>query len=277
MVCGIALAVLVSCSTTRKNTKVQGLDRLPPLSELFVTLDSIVKEGWQLYYSERVSWIASDLFMEHYDLDKSGGYLTWQPNDSVWSTVFYDVLGKNCIFEYRYNFVSQQDKSIEKQRPLSSAEQDAVKQQKKMLDKALDRYGDSLYFANKTFGSPNVDVVQINSKLTRLYFLQGTVKNNVIPFGNDYSIDFDQNLNPVAFRRYHNSLIAAQTITDDGGKVETIMHSHLKNNPYITPTDICNFLLYRPEDLDMFFVYSTAYKCKFAYSFKLNQIITVTE
>ena len=26
--------------------------------------------------------------------------------------------------------------------------------------------------------------------------------------------------------------------------LETALHSHLKDNPYITPTDICNFLLY---------------------------------
>ena len=277
MACGVAVAMLFSCSITRNSAKMSGLDRLPPPSELFATLDSIVNEGWQLYYSERVNWIASDLVLEKFDMDAIGGSVTWKPNDSVWAAVFYDSGAKNCIFEYRYNFVSNQEESMDVPRPISSLEQTEINRKKRMIEQAVDRYADSLYFANQSFGSPNIDIVRINSKLTRLYFLQGTIKPDVIPFGNDYSIDFDEKLEPVAFRKYHRSLIATQTKTEDGGKVETIMHSHLKDNPFITPTDICNFLLYRPEDLTMFFVYSTAYKCKFAYSYSLNQIITVTD
>ena len=275
---GVVTTVLLSCSTTRNSaSKFSGQDRLPPLSELYVTLDSIVNEGWELYFSERVSWIASDLVLEKIDMEEIGGSLTWRPNDSVWTAVFYDSNAKNCVFEYRYNFVSNQGEAIDSPRPISSAEQNEIKRKKRMIESAVNKYGDSLYFANQSFGSPNIDIVRINDNLTRLYFLQGTVMPNVIPFGYDYSIDFDDNLKPVAFRRYHKSLIATQTKTEDGGNVERIMHSHLKDNPFITPTDICNFLLYRPEDLDMFFVYSTAYKCKFAYFRSLNQIITVMD
>lgn len=147
----------------------------------------------------------------------------------------------------------------------------------KIINRAVEKYGDSLYFASQSFGSPNIDIVRINDDLTRLYIIQGTILDNVIPFGNDYSIDFDKDLNPIAFRKYHNSLLALRTKTEDGGDVESIRHSHLTNNPFITPTDIGNFLLYRPEGMDMFYVYSTAYKCTFAYSLKLNQIITVVD
>ena len=277
MACAVVVALLFSCSTTRNSSKISGLDRLPPTSELFTTLDSIVNEGWQLYFSERVNWIASDLVLEKFDMDALGGSVTWKPNDSVWAAVFYDNDAENCIFEYRYNFISNQEEAIDTARPISSAEQIEIDRKKRMIEQAVGKYADSLYFANESFGSPNIDIVRINDKLTRLYFLQGTVKSNVIPFGNDYSIDFDENLEPVAFRRYHRSLIAVQTKTEDGEKVETVMHSHLKDNPFITPTDICNFLLYRPKDLNMFFVYSTAYKCKFAYSLSLNKIITVMD
>ena len=37
------------------------------------------------------------------------------------------------------------------------------------------------------------------------------------------------------------TIIAIIPISNEG---ETALHSHLKDNPYITPTDICNFLLY---------------------------------
>ncbi|MBQ4441376.1 MAG: hypothetical protein II899_04635 [Bacteroidales bacterium] len=65
VVFGVVTIVRLSCSTTCNSApKISGQDRLPPLSERYVTLDSIMNEGWQLYFSERVSWIASDLVLE---------------------------------------------------------------------------------------------------------------------------------------------------------------------------------------------------------------------
>ena len=48
-----------------------------------------------------------------------------------------------------------------------------------------------------------------------------------------------------------------RTVDEKGEKVAAIYHSHLKDNPYITPTDICNFLLYRGE-LEQVYILSTA-------------------
>ena len=80
MVFGVVTIVLLSCSTTCNSApKISGQDRLPPLSELYVTLDSIVNEGWQLYFSERVSRIASDLVFGKIDMEEIGGSLTWRP------------------------------------------------------------------------------------------------------------------------------------------------------------------------------------------------------
>ena len=36
-----------------------------------------------------------------------------------------------------------------------------------------------------------------------------------------------------------------KTVDDSGKPAESVYHSHTKDNPYITPTDVCNFLLYR--------------------------------
>ena len=271
---GIALA---SCTTSKHSQQISGMERLPKPSVLFYTLDSIVNEAWQLYYSERTNWIASDLVLASHSMDELGGSISWQPNDSVWAVVFMDKEGKNCVFEYQYNTVTTEEFSRDSIRPITEKELAERERKVKIINGAVEKYGDQLFFANQSFGSPNVDIVRINDNLTRLYFMQGTIIDNVIPFGNDYSVDFDKDLNPIAFRKYHNSLLAIPTKTEDGGKVETIRHSHLKDNPFITPTDICNFLLYRPEGIDMFYVYSTAYKCTFAYSLKLNQIITAVD
>ena len=269
--------VLTSCSVSKHSQPISGMGRLPEPSVLFHTLDSIVNEAWQLYYSERTNWIASDLVLESHSMDELGGTISWQPNDSVWAVVFLDKEKSNCVFEYKYNIVTKEEFSLDSLRSATEIELAELERRDKIINRAVAQYGDSLYFAAQSFGSPNIDIVRINDNLTRLYIIQGTIIDNVIPFGNDYSIDFDKDLNPIAFRKYHNSLLALRTKTEDGGDVESVRHSHLTNNPFITPTDICNFLLYRPEGMDMFYVYSTAYKCTFAYSLKLNQIITVVD
>lgn len=278
ILCSLTALLLSSCATSKNNSpKISGLDRLPPLNELYVILDSIVNEGWQLYYSERVNWIATDLFFENHDMNDVGGNISYKPNDTVWTVVYFDKNLKNCIYQYSYNISANKQEISDNIRPITPEEVAELDKKEKILNRAINTYGDSLYFASQTFGSPNVDIVRINDNLTRVYLLQGTIIEDMIPFGNDYSIDFDKNLNPIAFRKYHKSLIPTKTKTEDGGKVKQIMHSHLKNNPFITPTDICNFLLYRPDDMDYFFVYSTAYKCKFAYSFDSNKIMTVMD
>ena len=106
-----------------------------------------------------------------------------------------------------------------------------------MLKNAIELYGDSLRY-NPDYGRPNFDFVRIDANTTRMYMLQGVERSGIIPFGNDFSFDFDNDGNIKAFRRYHQSFIP---VPNDG---EMAFHSHLKDNPYITPTDICNFLLY---------------------------------
>ena len=272
---GILVIIFSSCAVNRKNAGPFRADKMPP--EFFATLDSIIKEAWQLYYSEQANWIASDLALAKYQVEDLGGTLSWQPNDTTWSVIFMDKKKENSLLEYQINTSEGKGIVMDSVRPLTKTELGEYDKRVKIIDGAVEKYGDSLLFASQSFGQPNIDIVRINDTITRLYFMQGTVLEDVIPFGNDYSIDFDKELNPIAFRKYHHSLIATRTKTEKGGKVETVMHSHTKDNPFITATDICNFLLYRPEDLDMFYVYSTAYKCKFAYSIHMNSIITVLD
>ena len=60
-----------------------------------------------------------------------------------------------------------------------------------MWDNAMKNYGDSLHYSSD-YGRPNIDFVRIDANTIRLYFLQGVERPNIVPFGNDYSIDFDR-------------------------------------------------------------------------------------
>ena len=206
--------------------------------------DSICAEGAVLYTAERLNWVSTDSVLARYRHEDLGGSLIWQPTASTWSAIFYDKDKKNCIFELKLNTMSGANSLSYDIRPLTEEEQVQIKLKHTMLDNAFEKYGDQIKY-NEKIGNPNFDFVRINDNLIRLYVLQGTVQPNTIPFGNDCSIDFDNSGNPLCFRKYHQSLIAIKT--DEIDKAISVVHSHLADNPYITPTDVCNFLLYRGE------------------------------
>ena len=257
-----ATLILASCSTLKK---------MPSSAEMQAINDSIVTEGFQLYYSERANWIATDLLFEKCDMANLGGSVTYQPDANTWAVVFFDRDNENCVLEYRASTLSDEAGVIDSIRPISEEEKALWHRNNILIEKAISKYGDKMQFASKSFGSPNLDIIEINDHLIRMYFLQGTIKHDLIPFGNDYSIDCDENLEPIAFRKYHNSLIAIPT-KDNGEEVRMTMHSHLPDNPFITPTDICNFLLSRSADMDSFSVLSIAYNCVFTFSLNRQQI-----
>lgn len=266
--CLIVLA-FSSCSALRNTTP----KNLPPLSEVSPILDSIVEEGYQLYYSERANWIATDLVFERYGMDKLGRSITYQADNNLWTVCFFDKNNEKCLLECRFDIKSGNTVTLDSIRPISTFEKEHLQRKETMLNEAISKYGSELKFAPESFGNPNIDFIRMNDHLTRVYFLQGTIRHDVIPFGNDYSIDFDENLKPIAFRRYHRSLIDSPTKNDKGEEAKLLFHTHLKDNPFITPTDICNFLLYRPKNMDGFMVASEAYNCMFMFSVNQHRIV----
>ena len=217
--------------------------------------DSICAEGAVLYTAERLNWVSTDSVLSRYRHEDLGGNLIWQPTASTWSAIFYDKNKENCIFELKIDTERGTHNLSYNIRPLTEDEQVQIKLKHTMINNALEKYGDQIKYNDK-IGNPNFDFVRINDNLIRLYILQGTVQANTIPFGNDYSIDFDNSGNPLCFRKYHQSLIAIKTVDDEGKKIVSVVHSHLTDNPYITPTDVCNFLLYRGELEDSYILSS---------------------
>ena len=267
----ICLVGILSCSAHKAAAKTER-----PQPELIqAALDSICNEGYNLYLAERVNWVATDSVLAHYNADHIGGNVIWMPNSDTWSAVFFDKAHEHCIFEFRYN-ISSQEKNISYDiRPISETEQAQWDMKDVMFDNAINHYGDSIRY-NSNYGNPNVDFLRINEHTIRMYILQGVERPNVIPFGNDYSIDFDNKGNPKAFRRYHRGFLPMPTITENGGKVADIIHPHLKDNPYITPTDICNFLLYRGE-IEQLYILSTALDGYIIYNANSNSAVFLSK
>ena len=265
------LAILALLTATAIHA--QDMPPLPPAEQLKAINDSIISEGTRLYHLERLSWVSTDKCLEHHPIEQIGGYAIYAPSDSVLSAFYADHDG-NCIFEFRLNMSNGNELIINKKRLLTPTEL-AVLQEKTMMTDMVKLYADSIRYLSSEIGSFNYDVMRVNDHTLRLYILQGTSMNGIIPFGNDYSLDFDERDHSVTFRRYHRSFVPSQ-ITEH---TRSTIHSHLKNNPYITATDICNFLLYgagKGKMMDTFIVASTAYNCMFIYSLSKNSIEAIS-
>lgn len=267
VICSI---VMTSCSSNKHSVKVNR----PKPERIQTVLDSICNEGYNLFIAERVNWIASDSVLGHYSADRFGGNIVWQPTDSTWRAVFFDTEIENCIFEYNYNTRCNKQQISYNSRAITEEERVQWALKNTMWENALRRYGDSLYY-NSSYGMPNFDFVRIDANTIRLYIIQGVERPNVIPFGNDFSIDFDNSGTILAFRRYHRSFIPVQTVGENGESITATYHSHLNDNPYITPTDICNFLLYRGE-MKQTYVLSTALEGYIIYNAENNSAIFLT-
>ncbi len=267
----MSMAGMMSCASHKHASRAER----PQPETIQAALDSICAEGYNLFVAERVNWVATDSALAHCDENNLRGNIIWQPNSGMWSAVFFDREQKNCLFELVYDTRTGEERCFYEPRPLSEQERAQWELKGTMFDNAIKSYGDSLRY-NSDYGRPNVDFVRVDPNTIRMYILQGVERPNVIPFGNDYSIDFDNKGNAKAFRRYHRGFLPMRTVDEKGEKVATIYHSHLKDNPYITPTDICNFLLYRGE-MESTGVLSTALDGYIIYNAKDNSAVFLSK
>ena len=269
--------IIIICLFLCGGIHAQG-NELPPEERLMQINDSIVYEGEALYTADIMSWWLTDYFFSRqHDAKEIGGSLVHAMNDSICSALFVNKEMDKCIFEFRMNLASGEVYVIDSVRPITEKESDKLADRQAKIEKVLEQYADSMRWLSPEEGSFNWDLLYINDQ-ARLYVLQGVTKQGIIPFGNDYSFDFNENNEITKFRRHHKTFLPLALTMDDGTEVAEIVHTHLRDNPYITATDICNFLLYGiPAGIKSFSVLSTYYKCYFKFSFSDGNKITVNK
>lgn len=258
-------------------TAVSAQKSLPPLDRLASINDSIVGEAHMLYFSEKINWITTDYFLENHTPEQICGSLTYF-KDSVWVCFFCDKEQQNSISEIRWNIKGKtlQESRSDSIRPLLPEEKQMMERRYRILGKAFDEYRDSIYSLPSKYGKLNFDLIPIGDNITRIYILQGIFVEGILPWGNDYSIDVDSNDNIICFRRHHRSFIPVELKKSEDGE-DLVYHTHLEDNPFITATDICNFLMYGRDlyNLKQFMVVSPAFNCNFSYIDSMKTIITL--
>lgn len=239
--------------------------------------EAILQEGLALYQSERSSWVATDLMLATTtDRSQIGGYLTYFRGDSV-CTVFWNKestgqAGTPLVASYVF---PRQDVRAETSRfqPLGTfspteARLFGIRQQALAVINA-----NRSEFPVPADTSLNLDLLD-GPAGTKVYVLTGPQQGNIVPIGNDHVLTFNPAGKLTANERLHSTYLP---LSWDAGKEKTIqgmMHSHLAAHPYITPTDICNVLLYRPASCTQHLVVGHEYVSIFDIEKKQLTILT---
>jgi len=241
--------------------------------EIFEKHIPILKEADRLYKYERAAWVGSDIALMDENIKSTRGYIVIESEDTI-KTIFYDKEKENCIIEICFlNDFDTPIKTLSGIRKLSPKEKELIEIQKKVLNQITK---DTSYHVSCPEGySLNLELLP-NDDGYNFYIFTGTSQDNIIPFGNDWIFSLNKNGEITSWRKYHSILISINTNPEE--KITTVIHSHLKKEPYMTPTDICTFRLYaKMFGLESMYVYSPAIEKYLIYTLKENTIIVLNK
>lgn len=253
--------------------RAQQSNTIPALEEIKAANDSILAEAYRLYLHEKVAWILEDIVYQTYEdaMNNAHGWVPISEDGIKVKGVFYNKERTKALYEASINIQTGEASSSDSVRDLTADELEEIEVHQRVINAVRSLESIPSCPEGCTF---NIEAIQIDDNLYRVYWMLGTSQSGIIPFGSDFSYDCDAEGNIKEVRRYHKSYIPTPTSMDDGGKVRLIVHSHTSICPYIAPTDIALFLLYGYESagLTQFKVLSTALKCYFVFDAESYEI-----
>lgn len=239
------------------------------LQEMKMKTDSILSEADLLYQFEKAAWISTDSARVKQELKgKIGSYIVYKNEETI-CVVFLDKMASLCLYELKFNpFLDVPYKQIMLSRTLTDKEKGLYLVKEKMIQQVTDN---KYPLSCPTGYNLNAEIIPY-AEGYKLYLITGTGQDKVIPFGNDYLFWGDGKGNILNWKKFHSRLIPQPT-QYEGSKVTEITHSHLRQEPFMSATDICTFRLYGSfYDMDEFSVYSPALSVTFTYKLKSNSI-----
>jgi hypothetical protein len=202
----------------------------------------ITEEGKYLYRLEIAAWHGSDIFMESYKgEERIGGYFSYIDNNTP-KCLFFSrgenpkVLGVVSFGDIKVVETATIDF---KQRDFKENEKHLYAIRRRALTEVQQ---DTVLFKTYTNTSLNLIPVIRNGE-KKVYVLTGPKVTDVVLFGNDYLMTFDEQDNLKEKIEIHRNLIPIEF--KKGQNAVGAMHSHLsETGDFITPTDICTLMLY---------------------------------
>lgn len=237
-------------------------------AELKLKCDSIIEESNLLYRYEIASWNFTDMLLAKPDVVKTiQNYLIYQQGDTI-KCVVIDNQSK-CSYEASFLKDSAPYSESVISRNLSEYEILLINIKGKIRSAFEDEKKYPIYsyedFPLNWILIPFADGY-------KFYAISGTSKSRVIPFGNDYLFIANKQGEIQSWKKFHSKLIPVEA-TDEMPIVFFPIHSHLKQEPFISATDICTFRLYYNQTGSVkFAVYSVALSMYFIYEIATNKI-----
>ncbi|KAA2217568.1 hypothetical protein [Chryseobacterium sediminis] len=203
--------------------------------------EEVTEEGIALYRSEMASWYGTDVVKENYkNMDNIGGYFSYL--DDVPKCIFFSKQNKVvATISFPTNYNPDNAKIDLSERDFTPAEMDYFT----IRQKALTRINNDTIF--KRYNNTNFNLVPIIKKNSKkVYVLTGASVNNVVIFGNDYLLTFNNKNEIENVEKLHKGIIVHDIGNNSKGADVGGVHSHvLENWQQMTPTDICTLMLYQ--------------------------------
>lgn len=204
--------------------------------------DAILKEGMLLYRLEKASWFGTDDFMEHFKPDSLGGYLSYETENHLINTIFYNRFDRNKIIA-RYQF-----DSIPKKKPLSIDKIHSFPTPKesyliKLREDAVQSFAEDKEGFYKLYKNTSFNMIPIiTDSIRKVIILTAPQSGTDVLLGNDYILEFDDTYKLVKKDKIHEALIKLPFKSKE--KIEATVHTHVLSD-FISSTDICTLMLYR--------------------------------
>ena len=237
-------------------------------AELKLKCDSIIEESNTLYRYEMAAWNFTDIFVTKPDIMETiQSYLVYQQGDTIKCIVIDNQ--PQCTYEASFLYETVPCAEVKACRSLSEYEVRLIEAKKK-IQSAFDDDKKYPVYGYKDFPL-NWILIPFKDGY-KLYAISGTSKTRVIPFGNDYLFIANKKGEIQSWKKFHSGLLPVET-TDEVPMINFPIHSHLKQEPFISATDICTFrLYYNQTGSTKFAVYSPALSIYFIYKIATNTI-----
>ena len=233
--------------------------------------DSLLKEGNRIYRLEKSVWISTELIVvensKRYLRKKIEGNISYKIGDTI-KAIFWGMNDDKLVIKNTYNFSNSnmlERISYNKiERSPSELERKLINVKKKLLLEIEQKIQD--YY--KPYDTEYNLILSESGTGYRAYLIIGQKKKKIVPLGNDYHLELDEDGNIIEKNRLHNSYLKTPFTHSGhpGYTIESVIHTHMADFPFISVTDICSAMLYSEfiswSEMETFSEYISTYNLK---------------
>jgi len=240
-------------------------------SEQIINIDSVFKEGMLIYKNAKASWVGNEILIKLLELNKEtanlGGYLSY-PKDDNTHFIFYNK-EQEVVAETHFDstFKANKDNISFKKRKFNNIEARYYN-----IKQSLAKYQqhDTIikYYENTGM---NVVPIEFMGK-TKCYILSAPQFLGQVIYGNDYVVEFTDDLEVKSVKDIHQSIIPIAYAKDSLNNKS--YHTHTEEVGFLpTPSDIAITFLYGElAQWTEHFIYSTELTTRLIISTKKMEI-----